>query len=138
METKVVKKLPRGLRNNNPLNIRKGSYWLGLSEKQDDPDFCQFKSLVFGVRAGFRLLRTYIIVKKLNTIRLIISRWAPSNENDTESYIANVVKDTGFPDNYVISFYDREVMIILFNAMARVEIGQKIARNVLINGYGIV
>jgi hypothetical protein len=35
----------------------------------------------------------------LYTIRTIIRRWAPSNENDTNAYIANVSKLTGIdPD----------------------------------------
>ena len=62
--------------------------------------FCQFKSLEYGWRAAFYLLtRTYYHKYRLYTIRTIIRRWAPSSENNTEAYIANVSRLTGIsPD----------------------------------------
>jgi hypothetical protein len=65
-----------------------------------DAEFVQFKSLEFGWRAAFYLLtRTYYHKYRLYTIRGIISRWAPSSENDTSAYIANVSRLTGIdPD----------------------------------------
>ena len=94
--------LPRGIRNNNPLNIRRSKdQWKGLAEAQTDRAFVQFKSLEYGWRAAFYLLtRTYYHKYRLYTIRTIIRRWAPSNENDTNAYIANVSKLTGIdPDD---------------------------------------
>ena len=93
--------LPRGIRNNNPLNIRRSKdQWKGLAEAQTDRAFVQFKSLEYGWRAAFYLLtRTYYHKYRLYTIRTIIRRWAPSSENDTNAYIANVSKLTGIdPD----------------------------------------
>ena len=93
--------LPRGIRNHNPLNIRRSKdQWKGLAEAQTDRAFCQFKSLEYGWRAAFYLLtRTYYHKYRLYTIRTIIRRWAPSSENDTEAYIANVVRLTSIgPD----------------------------------------
>ena len=93
--------LPRGIRNNNPLNIRRSKdQWKGLSEQQNDRSFCQFKSLEWGWRAAFYLLtRTYYHKYRLYTIRGIISRWAPSCENDTSAYVQNVARLTGIdPD----------------------------------------
>ena len=93
--------LPRGIRNNNPLNIRRSKdQWKGLAEQQNDRAFCQFKSLEWGWRAAFYLLtRTYYHKYRLYTIRTIIRRWAPSSENDTEAYIQNVSRLTGIdPD----------------------------------------
>jgi len=113
MDTKVYKdvnlsaykKLPKGIRNNNPLNIRRGKNpWVGevtamrLHRNEEvesdtlmfDTSFCQFKSMELGFRAAARLLQRYQYTYKLNTIRLIISRWAPSNENNTEAYISKV------------------------------------------------
>lgn len=90
---------PRGLRNNNPLNIRRTStQWQGLAPVQTDPDFCQFQTLEYGWRAAFRLLtQTYFTKYGLDSIRKIISRWAPSNENNTAAYIAAVSRLTGIP-----------------------------------------
>lgn len=62
-----------------------------MAEVQADRAFVQFKSLEYGWRAAFHLLtRTYYHKYRLYTIRTIIRRWAPSSENDTSAYIANV------------------------------------------------
>ena len=94
--------LPRGIRNNNPLNIRRTAkdQWQGLRAQQTDSVFCQFERLEYGWRAAFYLLtRTYYHKYRLYTIRMIINRWAPPNENLTSTYIANVSRLTGIaPD----------------------------------------
>ena len=71
-----------------------------MAEVQSDRTFVQFKSLEYGWRAAFYLLtRTYYHKYRLYTIRGIISRWAPSSENDTCGYIQNVSRLTGIdPD----------------------------------------
>ena len=88
---------PRGIRNNNPLNIRKSKdKWKGLRAQQQDAAFCQFENMEWGWRAAFWLLtRTYYHTYRLFTIRTIIQKWAPPHENNTASYIANVSKLTG-------------------------------------------
>ncbi len=101
MKFKVFIMTPRGIRNCNPLNIRRSKdQWKGLAEAQTDRAFCQFKSLEYGWRAAFYLLtRTYYHKHRLYTIRTIIRRWAPESENNTEAYINNVSKLTGIdPD----------------------------------------
>ena len=94
-------KLPRGLRNNNPLNIRRsGDKWQGLKVRQEDKAFFQFSEMKWGWRAAFRLLcHTYYGKYKLRTIRDIITRWAPPKENNTEAYIRRVTDRIGIgPD----------------------------------------
>jgi len=45
------------------------------------------------------LCRTYYVKYKLKTIRTIINRWAPPNENNTKAYVENVSRLTGIdPD----------------------------------------
>ena len=93
--------LPRGIRNNNPLNIRRGKdQWKGLRAQQQDAAFCQFETLEYGWRAAFYLLtRTYYHKYRLYTIRKIIGKWAPPGENQIEAYIRNVSRLTGIdPD----------------------------------------
>ena len=93
--------LPRGIRNNNPLNIRRSKdKWKGMAQVQTDSAFVQFESLEWGWRAAFYLLtRTYYHKYRLYTIRQIISKWAPPNENKTDAYINNVSRLTGIaPD----------------------------------------
>lgn len=78
----------RGIRNNNPANIRHGSKWKGLREIQTDRSFCQFTGMAWGVRALICLLRTYVKKYKLKSVRKIIYRWAPPQDhNNTEAYI---------------------------------------------------
>jgi hypothetical protein len=93
--------IPRGIRNNNPLNIRRSKdKWKGMREVQSDAQFCQFESLEWGWRAAFWLLtRTYYHKYRLFTIRAIVTKWAPAIENNTKAYIANVSRLTGIgPD----------------------------------------
>lgn len=83
----------RGIRNNNPANIRRGCNWKGLAEKQTDKEFCQFVRISWGVRALLVTLRTYVVKHHLHTVREIITRWAPpSDGNNTEKYIEFVEK----------------------------------------------
>ena len=87
----------RGLRNNNPLNIRHSKdQWQGAAETQTDKAFVQFKSMAYGYRAAWRTLHTYYKrlseQKKHFTVENIISRWAPPTENDTKAYIRSVLK----------------------------------------------
>lgn len=121
---KSEKKTPRGIRNNNPLNIRVGNDWQGEVENPTDKHFEQFKTMSLGVRAGFIILRKYINTYHLDTIDSIIKRWAPSNENDTEAYIKSVCKYSGLDRFEVLRFEDMEKMIKLFRAMAWVENGE--------------
>jgi hypothetical protein len=93
--------LPRGIRNNNPLNIRRSKdKWKGLRAVQADAQFCQFESLEYGWRAAFYLLtRTYYHKYRLYTIRSIVSKWAPPCENNSKAYVENVSRLTGIdPD----------------------------------------
>lgn len=91
-------KLPRGLRNNNPLNIRKGCRWLGLRDFPKDKEFCEFQTMAYGYRAAFVTLRTYYIGHDCKTLRKIINRWAPPSENDTDAYLGAVMLKAGIRD----------------------------------------
>ncbi len=94
----AVYTMTRGLRNNNPGNIRKNSTaWQGLApaDQQTDPDFFVFSSPTFGIRAMAHTLNTYMTRYGLTTLRGIITRWAPPSENDTDAYVAALVNDTG-------------------------------------------
>ena len=87
---------PRGIRNNNPLNIRRTqSKWLGEVDNlqgQRDRSFCQFSKLCYGYRAAGKLLQRYQIKYKLYVLDKIIKRWAPPSENDTRAYATIVAK----------------------------------------------
>ena len=90
-------KTPRGLRNNNPLNIRKSrkTTWVGQSEKQEDRDFVQFRSMAYGYRAAFKVLQNYRVLYDCMTLRQYIHRWAPPIENNTDAYVSSVARTAG-------------------------------------------
>lgn len=129
------KSIPRGIRNNNPLNIRVGNSWRGEIECPTDKEFEQFKTMRFGIRAGFILLRRYIERYHLTTIKDIISRWAPPSENKTAAYIANVSKLSGIGVLEVIDFSNMEQMVALVDAMIYIECGTHIPQEEIILGY---
>lgn len=126
---------PRGIRNNNPLNIRIGNVWLGERANPDDPEFEQFVSMIYGIRAAFVLLRRYIKHYKRQTIRQIISAWAPANENATDSYIKAVSERINISADTQLSFEDGETMCRLVDAMIRVECGQPVDERQIREGY---
>ena len=120
---------PRGIRNNNPLNIRRGhDHWQGMRRWQHDPKFCQFQSMPWGLRAAFLVLRSYVTCHGLNTLEQIVTRWAPPRENNTQAYLCFVVAETGWPANRPVPpmraaepFWPR-----LVAAMAKEECGKRV------------
>jgi hypothetical protein len=106
-------KLPRGIINNNPGNIRVGDKWQGLAsveemtaEQRKEQAFCVFKSPVWGIRAIARLLINYQDKHNLDNVEKIINRWAPNSENNTAAYVSSVVKHTGKFDVDVHKYED--------------------------------
>ena len=120
-------KLPRGIRNNNPLNIRRsGDNWQGLRTLQEDREFFQFSEMKWGWRAAFVILcKTYYGKYKLKTIRALITRWAPPKENNTEAYIRRVTDRIGIgPDRELGSPQEHPAQwMMIAMAMAIVECG---------------
>lgn len=115
---------PRGLRNCNPGNIRKGSVvYQGEVVPSRDEAFRQFTTMAYGYRAMFVLLHTYQRKYGLDTIASIISRYAPSVENHTEAYISAVSEASGVPATIHITTTNSDIMIPIVSAMSRVENG---------------
>ena len=123
----------RGIRNNNPANIRRGCNWKGLAKTQTDREFCQFVTMTWGVRALLVTLRTYVVKHHLHTVREIITRWAPSSDgNNTEAYIKFVekaVRDIGTPIILTLQAMDFKpefqhsecILYLIAKAMCKVE-----------------
>ena len=116
--------MARGLNNLNPGNIRQSKVrYKGEVRPSRDPAFKQFESLAWGYRAIFVLLDTYRIRHGLDTIRNMISRWAPPSENHTEIYIRAVSDATGIPADHPVDTRDRTTMLRMAAAISRVENG---------------
>lgn len=116
---------PRGIRNNNPGNIRVGNDWQGEGavSNRTDRQFEQFVSLEYGYRALLITLRTYITKHKCTTLRTIITRWAPKHENDTETYIRRASEYSGILPGKVLKATDKAELCKLAYAISRVENG---------------
>ena len=115
--------MSRGLSNKNPLNIRKSAVVYKGEVVSTDNAFKQFLSMAYGYRAAFMCLYTYQFKYGLNTIRKLISRWAPGNENNTSAYINTVSTRSGIPADAIISKEDKTVMSKIVSAMSFVENG---------------
>lgn len=117
-------KIARGLRNNNPLNIKRNSTeWKGLAEVQNDKKFFTFVAPEWGYRAALRTLQNYNRAHGLTTIRQWITRWAPPCENDTEAYIRCVCQRTGIPETAEPRITNRLIMCNIVAAMSYMENG---------------
>lgn len=125
-DMQLDKSIPRGYRNNNPLNIRiSKSDWQGKKANNSDGVFEQFETMAYGYRAALKLIANYITKYDCVSVRKIISRWAPSNENNTEGYIKRVCNTTGFLPTTYINPRNENQMEALVYAMSLVENGTK-------------
>lgn len=128
---------PRGIRNNNPLNIRIGNTWLGEVPNPTDSEFEQFVSIRYGLRAAFVILRRYIRRYGRNTPAKIIRAWAPAVENNTQRYIEVVCKRSLIAPDEIIDYADKKTMVRLVKAMAFVECGVQLDDDVIGSSYDI-
>ncbi|MBQ9363973.1 MAG: structural protein P5 [Bacteroidaceae bacterium] len=128
--------MPRGLRNHNPLNIRKSATkWQGMAERQDDVAFVSFVSNAWGYRAAFRVLRTYMVNYGLRSIEDIVSRWAPPKENHTRAYIDTVSRLSGIGSLVNLYITNKEDMVKVVMTMAQVENGVEANKWEVEEGY---
>lgn len=133
----TTNKIPRGIRNNNPLNIRIGNRWQGEVEHPTDRQFEQFISMEWGIRAAFIILKRYIRRYGHNTIASIVATWAPTNENNTRAYILAVSKRTRLNSDLPVRYEDENVMCSIVSAMIEVECGQSVPMDAIKKGYSM-
>ena len=117
----------RGLRNNNPGNIRiSETPWQGKIPKSLNTDknkaFEQFESLEYGLRALMKNAYTWIQRGK-NTLEKLITIWAPPHENHTGNYIDYVARQMQIPKNQVFKTLDKKFFISLAKAITEMENG---------------
>ncbi len=118
--------LPRGLRNNNPFNIRKSAIaWIGKSG--NDGAFEKFSSLELGLRAGMTNMRTHFRKYGLDTVAKLISRHAPSADgNDESAFVRTVSKAAGIGAHETIDWQNKALLARIFAAVVRVENGRAV------------
>jgi len=117
----------RGIRNNNPGNIERNYIkWDGMAEDQSGDDrFIIFESPEWGIRAMVKILINYEKIHGLDCIGGIIERWAPSSENDTESYIHSVCMALNSGPYEPLNMSDPETLATLAKAIIRHENGSQ-------------
>lgn len=128
--------IPRGIRNNNPLNIVHGpSRWLGRREEQTDEKFVQFKNMDWGCRAACILVKSYIVRHHCRTVRDIIYRWCP--DGTEADYVKFVCDLTTFSPTTIIDWKNQNQMAMLLHSMAFVENGKRVPMHHFLNGWGL-
>ena len=116
--------MSRGLRNNNPGNIRRSRVrYKGEVRPSRDPDFKEFSTMAYGYRAVFVLLDTYRSRYGLTTIRQMLNRYAPPTENFTEGYVRFVADYAGVMPDEVVYTRSEKDMIPIVAAMSKIENG---------------
>lgn len=117
----------RGLRNNNPGNIREaaggGDAWQGERATDDDSAFEEFTEMRYGVRASAKVFRNYQTKYGLRTVAALVSRWAPPTENDTAAYIKAVASRVGVNADTGIDLFNAEICYKFLRAIFRHECG---------------
>jgi hypothetical protein len=124
---------------NNPGNIEKRvtTIWQGAIYPGDSARFVTFESLPFGYRALYKVLLTKIR-GGTNTIRKIITSYAPpSDNNPTEAYVNYVSSTTGIPpDNIITSDLTNDIFKI-GHAISRFETGIIPPSDAIIQGFNM-
>lgn len=92
---------PRGIRNNNALNIEDGPFAKSQpGYAGSDGRFAKFQTPEHGVSAANALLDTYDSKHGLNTVAGIVNRWAPPTDgNNTMAYASDVAGKLGIDPN---------------------------------------
>lgn len=117
---------PRGIRNNNPLNIRYNPHNNWVGQTGSDGQFCKFSEPKYGIRAAVRIFKRYAGKDGKTTVFEIINKWAPrADGNDTNKYIENVCNAMDIKPTDTIDVHQRGTVVRLLFYMARVECGAK-------------
>lgn len=135
---------PRGIRNNNPLNLSVAAGQEGLVGR--DEQFGVYGTLQQGIASAAKQLLRYQDVSGLTTIAQIIEKWSPgrapgNTPEKTASYIASVSQRMGVGPNQQINLHDPAIMRALIAAMGRIEVGREIDQNAIqqaVPGGGVV
>ena len=97
---------PRGIRNNNPLNLRyiadPARAWNG--QVGNDAGYGIYSTPALGVRAASKQLQEDF-ANGDQTLGQLITTWAPPSENDTAAYISDVATRTGIDPNATLDLY---------------------------------
>lgn len=129
-------KLTRGVRNQNPGNIRYNAdnKWQGQISPENG--FCRFSSFFWGVRAIFVLLiRTYYRKYGYTKLGALIRRYAPPCENHTDKYIDFVCQQTGLDADKELAGLDANQWVSIVQAICKYESGYKLETEMALSAF---
>ena len=127
---------PRGIRNNNPGNIRRGPRWEGSLSIPDqkalndgkmlDEAFAVFRHPIFGIRALAVLLRNYKRLHGVKTLTALVKRYAPKSDNNpTKKYVQFLADRLGVTPRKQVDLADYETLRKLIPAIIDFENGKR-------------
>lgn len=133
----------RGIRNNNPLNIRiSPAGWKGKITPSRDLEFETFSSMILGIRAAMVNMRTHILQDSrrciTTTISREIARWAPASENNTGQYVRLVCDRAGISPDDTLDIQRKSMVCKLCQAMAWMETGVAIDLTEFESAYELI
>lgn len=115
----------RGIRNHNPANLVKTDIlWQGEKEECSDTRFECFSTPHYGLRAMYKNIYTYYYKYNKKTIREIIHRWSPPNENKTNSLVKTVSNILRIHPDNVIPIRNMEFLTTLGSVIIKMENGE--------------
>lgn len=123
----------RGERNNNPFNLKKTDIkWQGKTESGSDPVFEQFVSPLMGLRAGFKNLLQQE-KEGNNTVYLLVTKYAPPAENNTNQYIKSVCQHLNCNPDDKLDMDNYETLYAIGSAIILHENGRIIYNDAILN-----
>lgn len=121
---------PRGIRNNNPLNLEASEFTRGqpgFSGVEPQGRHAQFGTPEQGMAAADNLLQVYSRKYGLNTPEGIVGRWAPTSDgNNVPAYAGFLAKQMGVAPNGVLDMTNPQVRQALISAMGQYENGRPV------------
>lgn len=131
----------RGIRNNNPLNLRRNdrNAWLGKIYITGDKDFEVFSAMVYGIRAAMVNVRTLCRRHLGLTVQGLIKIWAPAEDgNNPKRYIQLVCTRSGLMPTQRVDYRSRELMCNLLYEMTFVENGEYVDRQIFYDAFDML
>lgn len=123
------------IKRNNPGNVRYyGDQWQGLIPlNYSTGQFCEFYTLYAGLRA---MVIDIVgdIEDGADTIRELISEFAPTNENNTAGYINTISSMTSIHPDTSLYHWDNGIINVIY-CMVKVESGEFVSMNLLNKVY---
>ncbi|MEE1121839.1 MAG: hypothetical protein UHT92_09200 [Prevotella sp.] len=113
--------IPRGIRNNNPANIKYAPQNKWQGQAKPNQGFCTFITPIYGLRAAYRLIGSYYTRHNLRTVAQIISRWSPDGKTIEDNYAWYVARGCGILSDEEIDIGNEDFMVKFMKGIVKFE-----------------